>query len=162
NRTLDFDYKDDPKGLRCPVGSHIRRVNPRASLPRLRPVKTHRVLRRGLPYGPALPEGSLVDDDVDRGVAFMALNASIKSQFEFVQKLWINDGEFASSGGLESLDQDPIAGPRARESRFRCYDSTGQPRSMFDLPRFVRMRGGGYFFVPSLTGLRFLARGGAG
>jgi Dyp-type peroxidase family len=161
NRTLDFDYKDDPLGHRCPVGSHIRRVNPRAALPPHQLVRTHRILRRGLPYGPPLPEGSLDDDGVDRGVAFIALNASIQAQFRFVQKLWINDGGFASSGGLMSSDQDPVAGPQDRAGRFQCFDPGGQPRSMFDLPRLVSMRGGGYFFIPSLTGLRFLARGGS-
>lgn len=159
-RTLDFDYSDDKRGLRCPVGSHIRRVNPRAALPAQHLVRTHRLLRRGLPYGPPLPEGSVVDDGVARGVAFIALNASIQSQFRFVQKMWINDGEFAASGGLTSPDQDPITGPQDRRGRFQCFDETGRPRSAFDLPRFVQVRGGGYFFLPSLTGLRFLARGG--
>jgi Dyp-type peroxidase family len=159
SRNLDFDYGSDPNGAVCPVGSHIRRVNPRAGLPRERPVNTHRILRRGLPYGPPLPDAALSDDGVERGVAFMALNASIGSQFRFVQKLWMNDGDFAGSRGLTSAERDPLA--TVGGGKFVCFDAAGAPKSMFDLPRFVSMRGGGYFFVPSLTGLRFLAHGAA-
>ncbi len=160
NRNTNFDYRDDPLGQRCPVGAHIRRVNPRGSLPPTHVVQAHRLLRRGLPYGPPLlPEDRIDDDGVDRGVVFMALNASILRQFRFVQKLWINDGEFAASAGLTSSEQDPIAGPQDRGGQFLVYLPNGDPAPMFDLPRFVRVRGGGYFLVPSLTGLRLLAAG---
>jgi Dyp-type peroxidase family len=158
SRNLDFDYRDDPFGASCPVGSHIRRVNPRAGLPPHHLVRTHRILRRGLPYGPPLAEGAENDDGVERGVAFMALNASIESQFRFIQKVWMNDGDFAGSRGLSSAERDPLA--TVGGGKFVCFDAQS-PKSMFDLPRFVRMRGGGYFFVPSLPGLRFLAHGAA-
>jgi deferrochelatase/peroxidase EfeB len=55
---VDADGLGDPKGLRCPVGAHMRRINPRGQ-----PVtgqgqpgrsnNTHRLIRRGMPYGPA-------------------------------------------------------------------------------------------------------------
>jgi Dyp-type peroxidase family len=156
SRNLAFDYRDDPFGASCPVGSHIRRVNPRGGLPPHHLVRTHRILRRGLPYGPPLAEAAEDDDGVERGVAFMALNASITSQFRFIQKVWMNDGDFAGSRGLSSAERDPLA--TAGGGKFVCFDAQ-RPKSMFDLPRFVHMRGGGYFFVPSLTGLRFLAHG---
>jgi Dyp-type peroxidase family len=158
SRNLDFDYRDDPFGASCPVGAHIRRVNPRSGLPPHHLVRTHRILRRGLPYGPPLPEATENDDGIERGVAFMALNASIEWQFRFIQKFWMNDGDFAGSRGLTSAERDPLA--CAGGGKFVCFDAQ-RPRTMFDLPRFVRMRGGGYFFVPSLTGLRFLAHGAA-
>jgi Dyp-type peroxidase family len=160
-RNNNFDYSDDAIGRRCPAGAHIRRVNPRAGLPETHIVKTHRILRRGLPYGAALlPADATNDDGVDRGVAFMAVNASIRQQFHFVQQTWINDGDFASSAGLESENQDPIVGAQHRGLRkFAAFDSTGQPVLFFNLPRFTRVRGGGYFFIPSMTGLRVLAGG---
>src|SRR5947207_2039539 len=48
--------------------------------------QTHRLLRRGIPFGsssrstPAVP----VNDQVDRGLLFMAYMTSIADQFEFV------------------------------------------------------------------------------
>ncbi|MCI5149997.1 MAG: peroxidase, partial [Candidatus Electrothrix sp. MAN1_4] len=48
----DFSYRDDPSGNLCPLGAHIRRTNPRDGLSRDTHVPFHRILRRGLPYGP--------------------------------------------------------------------------------------------------------------
>ena len=74
-----------PRGWRCPVGAHMRRANPRASLPfEGKLVNRHRMIRRGIPYGEPLPPGA-EDDGRDRGVIFMCLQASIARQFEFVQ-----------------------------------------------------------------------------
>jgi deferrochelatase/peroxidase EfeB len=56
NPTNDFKYADiDPRGFACPLGSHIRRSNPRDSLISDDPgaanhVSSHRILRRGRPY----------------------------------------------------------------------------------------------------------------
>ncbi len=160
SRNTNFDFRDDLLGKRCPVGAHIRRVNPRGSLTSVHVVQNHRIIRRGLPYGPQLePADALTDDGADRGVAFMALNANIQNQFLFVQKFWINDGEFAANGGLTSAEQDPLAGPQDRGGKLVVYKPDGTLAKMFNLPRFVRVRGGGYFFMPSLTGLRLLAAG---
>lgn len=157
DRNTNFDFTDDPDGLKFPVGAHIRRANPRGALPPTQLVRTHRILRRGLPYGTPLPDGVTQDDGADRGVAFMALNASIEGQFRFVQKLWINDGEFAA--GLDGKDQDPVTGPQDRGGVFSFRKPDGAPEDLFDLPRFVRVRGGGYFFVPSVAALKRLADG---
>jgi Dyp-type peroxidase family len=69
-RNNDFGYyEEDPKGLKCPAGAHIRRVNPRDALKdTLSDVNIHRVLRRGFTYGPMLPEGAMEDDGVERGL----------------------------------------------------------------------------------------------
>ena len=49
-------------------------------------------------------------------MAFMAINASIKYQFEFLQSQWLHNGEFA---GLARGDVDPFAGEPRDGSRFR-------------------------------------------
>jgi deferrochelatase/peroxidase EfeB len=115
-------------------------------------VRTHRIVRRGLPYGSWLEPGAT--DTEERGVAFMAINASIRYQFEFLQTEWINSGEFAS---LSRDDVDPFAGVRRESSRFRIPTADGPPRNIFNLPEFVTTRGGGYYFIPSITALRFIA-----
>ena len=84
----------------------------------------------------------------------MAINASIRFQFEFLQTEWINNGEFAD---LSRDEVDPFVGERRPRSRFRIPDPRGAPRNIFDLPAFVTLRGGGYYFVPSVSAMRFMA-----
>ena len=98
-----------------------------------------------------------VDDGQDRGVAFMAINSSIAYQFEHVQRAWANSGEFA---GLDRQDVDPLAGEPRQGSRFRVYGPEGAPKRLTNLPAFVTLKGGGYFFIPGLTALRLIASNG--
>jgi Dyp-type peroxidase family len=140
-----FDYADDRLGYRCPRGAHVRRAHPRKGLPSER---RHLLIRRGLPYGPELDDGS-PDDDADRGLVGVFLNASIERQYEFVQREWINAPRFDD---LEN-DPDPISGPGGGNFTWQGRP----PRRLKGLPRFVTVRGGEYFFVPSITALRFLS-----
>jgi Dyp-type peroxidase family len=145
-RNNAFDYGDDPVGYRCPRGAHVRRALPRTGAITER---RHLLLRRGLPYGPALDDGA-PDDGADRGLVGVFLNASIERQYEFVQREWINAPRF---DGLRN-DPDPIAGPGAGDF---TWQRRPLPRQFRRLPRFVTVRGGEYFFVPSITALRFLS-----
>ncbi len=107
-RRNNFTYAGDEQGLRCPIGSHLRRSNPRATpLKRATAVRRHRLIRRGVEYGPHLLDGMLEDDGVDRGLINLFINADIERQFEFVQKEWMKGGEFL---GLDPSEQDPING----------------------------------------------------
>jgi Dyp-type peroxidase family len=138
----------------CPAGSHIRRANPTRALPLVRGlVSRHRLLRRGMPYGPPLLPGVTEDDGVARGLVFVAYCASISRQFEFVQREWLNDGNVVGAGHTT----DPIAGGGGAERRFAVPGP--RPRVLGDVPRFVRTRGGAYLFQPSLAALRDLAQG---
>ena len=83
----------DPDGVRCPIGAHVRRANPRDSLGFEGVLaKRHRIIRRGMPYGKPLPKES-TGDDADRGLIFVAYQSSIERQFEFIQSRWLNDGD---------------------------------------------------------------------
>ena len=150
----DFRYAADPRGATCPLGSHIRRMNPRDGLPdgTATLVRTHRIVRRGLPYGEWLEDDR--GDGKARGVAFMAVNASLAYQFELVLQDWTNSGEFA---GLDAQDIDPFNGEPREGSRFRIPQASGLAKGIFNLPRFTTLRGGGYFFIPSMTALYFIA-----
>ena len=148
----DFLYKDDdPRGLKTPVESHVRRMNPRDSevigIPRL-----HRMLRRGTVYGLALPDGAVEDDGVDRGFMFAFVGAHIDRQFEFVQSQWMNSGEFAGRGNAK----DPIAGAQDGNETFTIPTQPVR-RTIASVPRFVVTRGGEYAFLPSLRAIRWLA-----
>ena len=147
---------DDPKGMKCPHGSHIRRTNPR-DIGGANDVRRHRILRRSIAYGgPLLPEGSM-GDGRKRGLLFIALNARIDLQFELVQSRWINTGEFLGQAGLNRC---PIAG--ANEGGLGdAFLEAGAIAPVVDLPRFVVTRGGDYFFAPGVEALLKLARGEA-
>jgi Dyp-type peroxidase family len=163
----DFGYHDhDQQGTRCPIGAHIRRANPRDSLDP-DPGSTnsyainrrHRILRRGREYGTQLtPDralvGSIYDDDVERGLHFICLNANIARQFEFVNHTWLNDPKF---GGLYD-DSDALVGPsEPYGGTFTIPTGTLRER-ITEVPRFVSVKGGAYFFLPGLAALRYLAR----
>jgi Dyp-type peroxidase family len=152
-RNNDYMYGDDPRGLACPAGSHVRRMNPRDATV-IGEVRLHRILRRGATYGPPLPAGELEDDGADRGLMFVALFAHPARQFEFVQKQWVGDGRFI--GAPE--EADPLVAGRDAGTGFTVPMRPIRKR-MTDLPAFVVNRGGAYCFVPGLTALRWLASG---
>jgi Dyp-type peroxidase family len=148
-----FDYSNDQMGLACPVGAHVRRANPRDSLPfHGSLVNRHRMIRRGIPYGEPLPPGA-PDDGNDRGVIFMCLQASIARQFEFVQSQWLNSGNTFGLGE----DQDVLLGPQDCRGTAKMTIPGKTPFLLGPLERFVTVRGGEYFFVPGINGLQFLA-----
>ncbi len=144
-RNNDFDYVGDRLGYRCPRGAHVRRAHPRKD-----PLteRRHLLIRRGLPYGRALADGA-PEDGADRGLVGVFLNASIERQYEFVQRVWINSPRFDD---LQN-DPDPITGPGGGDFSWQGRP----PRRLRGLPRFVTVRGGEYFFVPSITAMRFLS-----
>lgn len=155
--------KRDPFGESIPLGSHIRRSNPRDSLPpgpkeSLILADRHMLIRRGLPYGNPLfplnetPPATLIDDGADRGLIFLCINANIKRQFEFVQQTWANNIKFH---GLYN-DKDPIIGDNSRKEDFTIPRDTVR-RRLTGMPRFVRVRGGAYFFLPSISALKLLS-----
>jgi Dyp-type peroxidase family len=163
----DFRYhRDDARGARCPVGSHIRRSNPRDSLDpdpgsddSLELNRRHRLLRRGREYGsPLTTEEALhaEDDGEPRGLHFICLSGNIARQFEFVQQTWLNNPKFA---GLYD-DADPLVGPS--EPFGGCFTAPGDGiRERYKgVPRFVTVKGGAYFFMPGLAALRSLAGAG--
>jgi deferrochelatase/peroxidase EfeB len=154
-RNNDFHYTGDRLGLRCPFGAHIRRTNPRddPSGPTLEQVRRHRIIRRATPYGPWLPEGQR--DDVERGVMFGVVNAELRNQFEYVQLNWVN-GAISSKALTLGADRDPVVGANDGSGKFLIPRRSG-PVIGWELPRFVRVRGGAYFLVPSLSLIARLA-----
>ncbi|MCK9685230.1 Dyp-type peroxidase [Scleromatobacter humisilvae] len=170
-----FDYDADPDGLRCPLGAHVRRANPRtADMPAgtgglvsqlvrtlgfdatarrhdlVASARLHRLLRRGREYS--------VDGATRQGLHFVALNANIARQFEFVQTAWIASAHFDGLSG----EVDPLLGTRSSSSASGTADAFSRPsddqpnRRETGLPQFVTVRGGGYFFLPGLRALRYL------
>jgi len=149
----DFGYHGDPLGLACPLGAHIRRVNPRDSLDpqpaaSLDATGRHRLLRRGRRYGMA------GDRRYGTGLYFICLVADLARQFEFVQHTWLDNPTFS---GLYD-DADPLAGSRRPSGRTFTAPARPVRHRYLDLPQFVRTRAGAYFFLPGVSAMRYLAQ----
>jgi Dyp-type peroxidase family len=158
-RNVNFTFGADLDGTRCPIGAHVRRSNPRDAFGfggKL--VNRRRITRRGLTYGSYAPMDQSADDSEERGLVFMALNASLFRQFEFVQQQWIEYGNDARLGN----DKDMLIGNHGGAGKFLIQgteDPSNPPFVCGALPNFVELRGGDYFFVPSITALRMIAAG---
>ncbi len=157
-RNNNFKYKDDLDGHRCPMGAHIRRMNPRDAMLFNKLADRRRIIRRGLPYGVHTPEDQPADDVAEHGIMFLAINASFERQFEFVQQQWVHYGNDFFQGD----DKDPLLGNNEGKGKMVIQGDSKTdrpPHICTGLPSFVNTRGGDYFFVPSLTALRQIALG---
>ena len=181
-----FDFRSDPRGVRCPLGAHVRRTNPRnADLPPGRPgifswlmrtlgldaaaleqdcvasTRFHRVLRRGREFGSPVSldealRGTANDDGP--GLHFICLGANIVRQFEFVQGAWVAGTHFDRLHN----ESDPLLGSHqpaldgAATDGFSMPQSEGPDQRLDGLPQFVTVVGGAYFFLPGIRALRYL------
>jgi Dyp-type peroxidase family len=120
----------------------------------------HRIIRRGIPYGPAWVEGE--PDDGGRGLLFVAYQADIERQFEHVWAKWLNAPGFPIPGaGRDALVGQaswPVQ-PALTGTRPAVAMRTGQAAGMvrMSLPAFVTPRYGGYFFAPAIDALAEIA-----
>lgn len=152
-RMNNFLYSSDPTGLRCPLGAHIRRMNPRDTpLQVMSNVKLHRIIRHGTAFGPPLAEGVLEDDGQNRGIFFIFLSATAPDTYEFLKKEWIEHGNFLGLG----TQRDPVAGSHDGTEMF-AIPMRPVRRRIPMLESFTRTLGGEYAFMPSLTALRWLS-----
>ena len=148
-RNNDFNYaKMDPHGYAVPLGSHIRRMNPRDTAANM---NRRRMIRRGGTYGPPLPEGA-PEDGVERGIAAFVGCDSLIRQFEFAQNVWANDRTFHELGN----ERDPIIGAQDGTLEFKIPKRPIR-KVIKGLPAFTTVRGGAYFFLPGKRALRYLA-----
>jgi Dyp-type peroxidase family len=158
NRNNDFGFAaSDLDGFACPVGSHIRRANPRDALafpadPRrsIKIANRHRIIRRGRPYLEISPQTGEV---IEQGLLFVAINAALVRQFEFIQQSWLNNPKF---NGLYD-EKDPLSSANAGDGMMTIQAKPVREH-VHGLPRFVTVRGGAYFFVPSVRAIKFLAQ----
>ena len=157
-RALDaFDFSDDQDGRVCPVGSHIRRANPRAAHLVQRPAnRERRLVRRGMPFGPWLAEGEEPRRPRERGLLGSFLCASLSSQFEAMQADWLHLG--LQDPSITSTN-DPLVGANDGSTGAFQFFAEGEWRTVRGLPSFVQTMGGAYLFVPSMKGLEWIASG---
>lgn len=158
----NFGYAEkDVHGLGCPLGSHIRRANPRDWLPSrdgpnpdlsptsglLKAVNHHRILRRARKFGPESTD-KRIDDHAERGLLFMCLNTDIVRQFEFIQQTWLLNPDFSTL----FKETDPLLGPQGN------FTIPATPiRQCPEVKTYVKFAGGEYFFLPSIRALNYFS-----
>jgi deferrochelatase/peroxidase EfeB len=130
-------------------------------------VRFHRILRRGREYGPELlPADALApspSNDPQRGLHFVGLNANILRQFEFLQNAWMMNTKFSGLTG----ESDPLLGNGEAvpgcpiTGGFTMPGDGSVRRRVSGLPQFVTVRGGAYFFLPSLRAIRYFVGNGS-
>jgi len=170
----DFDFANDPQGRRCPLASHIRKAYPRTDITDIPAARaavsniekrevsandtyTHRVIRRGIPFGPELSTEEKASghttEGVERGLMFVCYQTSIVRQFEYIVR------NFTNNDALLGQDRDRNT-LRHFEGLTLPYPS-GDPGKSITLDTFVYPTGGGYFFMPSLSAFeKFVATPG--
>lgn len=149
----NFTYDDDPDGHKCPFQAHIRKVNPRRQgIPR--------IVRRGITYGERAQEpkdNPRLEELPSQGVGllFLCYQKNIRDQFEFLQSQWASKSNFPQEGtGI-----DPVIGQLEewKTSQQKWQAQWGNPREepqSFAFHGFVTLKGGEYFFAPSIYFLK--------
>ena len=169
----NFDYSEDPRGLRCPFQSHIRKTNPRGEAvgfdtgdQSIEAEKRHRIARRGMPYGGPLRTSSNPEDlpESGLGLLFFCYQSDIWEQFEFIQRRWSNNPYFlepqkSEGSTYDTTGLDPVIGQPHPTSSGAAKPAKNWPadwnketvRVKTAFASFVKMLGGEYFFSPSLS-----------
>ena len=167
----DFFYNEnenkadnDKDGMRCPFGAHTRRTNPRDSFENNKKEESlllsnrHRIIRRARSYGePYIGSPDNHEPAGEVGMMFSCFNADISRQFEFIQYTWANYPKFKQLVN----DPDPMIGvkenPEAGTEQIFTIPAHPANKYITGLQRFVTVKGGGYFFFPSITVIKYLA-----
>lgn len=173
----DFTYvstdaaQDDTLGLKCPIGSHLRRNNPRNAAVVGTDSTHHRIVRRAMPYGP--PYDPAHPDSTPRGLIGYFINASISNQFEFLTSQWNLLSSFVKSasgpGGSSAGNavfnisgQDVFLGvndPASSSFTLAAPGAKGVNNTVVTgFSRMITTRGGAYCFLPGISALRYLAQ----
>jgi Dyp-type peroxidase family len=165
----NFNYFSDKSGAKCPFSGHIRKTNPRGSggFEDHDGERTHLMARRGQTYGVRTdnPNDGRTDNKPQKhvGLLFMAFNSDIGNQFEFTQKNWANNPGFPRvPTGFPPPGVDPVIGQMPNDATRPDMEGAtawGDPGSLTitaAVPRAVTMKGGEYFFMPSMAFLKAL------
>lgn len=149
----NYGYAADPDGQRCPIGSHMRRSNPRdAKTVQRNTNHARRLIRRGIPYGPQFDPSRPVK--AERGLLGSFMCASLTGQFEAIQYDWTNlglqDPRITGSNDPILGNNDPLF------SRF-SFPVGGGAITFRGFSHFIHTRGGAYLFQPSMSAIRYLA-----
>ncbi len=154
----NFNYSQDPQGQKCPFQSHTRKVNPRGESKNLDEEKMNRIVRRGINYGPLPSE----EPETDAGLLFLCFQANLETQFNLMQQHWCNQRDFLRPGlgtdaviGVETKTVDANGNLVAVTESYKWPKKWGEAgQTQADFSHWVTMKGGEYFFAPSMSFLK--------
>jgi Dyp-type peroxidase family len=141
--TNAFNFGPGSPGV-CPIGAHIRKVNPRQATED-DSLNRRRLLRRGIPYGPAWRDDDSGMQSEERGLVFVAHTTSISDHFEFVAHDWVR----SPSRPVPGSGIDLLIAPDQQRS-MTITRPNGQAFVITANHPFVTCRGGGYFWTPAV------------
>lgn len=161
DQTNSFDFSDDQQAFKCPFHTHVRKSNPRGDTGRivssgetyeqaLEKERGHRIARRGISYGATDQTKALSNR---AGLLFLCYQADIANQFNFMQWAWSNPNNFVQV----NVGTDPIIGQAAPDARNQNWPiKWGEPETKpgFNFQLWVHLKGGEYFFSPSISSLK--------
>ena len=141
----------------------------------------HRIARRGVTYGGLLSNFSNIEQLPTGGVGllFMCYQSDIWEQFEFIQRFWSNHPRFlepdmsksrnVQNNNYDRTGLDPVSGQSLPDQSDPLIQEEAQPPQNWlqqrDRPttkadvkfaNFVKLKGGEYFFSPSISFLKNL------
>ena len=156
--TNNFNYDADVTASKCPFHAHIRKTNPRGDTGRvesspgfdeaLAVEKNHRIARRAISYGENDPSQ---EPETGSGLLFLCFQANIENQFNFMQARWANPDRFVKVG----VGPDPVIGQP--EGTQQWPEKWGEAETQeYDFKLWAFMKGGEYFFAPSISFLKSL------
>ncbi|OJT05279.1 Peroxidase 2 [Trametes pubescens] len=165
NNNFNYTAQNDNRGANCPLAAHSRKGNPRHDLrdmPIPIPLEPHRIIRRGIPFGPELSSEETVSGmtSQERGLIFVCYQSNLSDGFAFIQKTWANQPLFPPKGLFPPVPRpgyDPIIGQVNNAESARSIEGADPlaPTGSLSLPmEWVVPRGGEYYFSPSLPALR--------
>jgi Dyp-type peroxidase family len=160
HQTNDFDYSADPDAAKCPFHAHVRKANPRGEATSLGDAETQRnvrIVRRGIPYGirkelpgPSADPASLPSEGV--GLLFMCFQRAVETQFQIIQQAWAN-----TSGNPKGIGRDALIGQgTAVPQKWPAEYGNAASQQEANFGGFVKLKGGEFFFAPSIPFLRRL------
>ena len=154
----NFDY-DPNDSSKCPYHAHIRKTNPRSDIG-VKEALTHIMARRGIPFGNRKdnPNDGIIENKPEGGVGllFMSYQADISNQFELIQRTWANEVNFSKDNtGIDLIIGNGKAQyPSANNYPLNWGKAKNEQIETFD--KFVTLKGGEYFFAPSIPFLKSL------
>jgi Dyp-type peroxidase family len=154
----DFNFNGDQQGAVCPLQAHIRKTNPRGDIVNILGgseafERAMRIVRRGIPFGerPDLESGSsLPPPESGVGLLFMCYQSQLL-QF-VIQQEGSDSDDFVSTG----VGPDATLGNNATRLAQQWPVDGQADAQVFRMANFVTMRGGEYFFAPSVSFLATL------
>lgn len=163
----DFNYKNDKNATKCPFHGHIRKANQRGETPLTseESERSRRIVRRGITYGKRA-EGMTDEPESGVGLLFMCYQADIGHQFEFLMRAWIDNTRFPEGINIFNIinifkrtGDDPLIGQdQDAEQKWRTkWGDKDAERIKINFGGHVQLKGGEYFFSPSVGFLQSIA-----